>query len=40
MKIDAVELTLFSWDDIPLTRYTPGSQNVVTCSPEFPPADS
>ena len=29
MKIDAVELTLFSWDDIPPTRYTPGSQNVT-----------
>jgi L-alanine-DL-glutamate epimerase-like enolase superfamily enzyme len=29
MKIDAVELTLFSWDGIPPTRYTPGSQNVT-----------
>jgi len=29
MKIDDVELTLFSWDDIPPTRYTPGSQNVT-----------
>jgi L-alanine-DL-glutamate epimerase-like enolase superfamily enzyme len=29
MKIDAVELTLFSWDDIPPTRYTPGSQNIT-----------
>jgi L-alanine-DL-glutamate epimerase-like enolase superfamily enzyme len=29
MKIDAVELTLFSWDDIPPTQYTPGSQNVT-----------
>jgi L-alanine-DL-glutamate epimerase-like enolase superfamily enzyme len=28
MKIDAVELTLFAWDDIPPTRYTAGSQNV------------
>ena len=27
MKIDAVELTLFAWDDIPPTRYTSGSQN-------------
>jgi len=27
MKIDAVELTLFSWDDIPPTRYSQGSQN-------------
>ena len=27
MKIDAVELTLFAWDDIPPTKYTPGSQN-------------
>ena len=24
MKIDAVELTLFAWDDIPPTKYTPG----------------
>jgi L-alanine-DL-glutamate epimerase-like enolase superfamily enzyme len=29
MKINAVELTLFSWDDIPPTRYTLGSQNVT-----------
>src|SRR5215470_7542876 len=29
MKIDAVDLTLFSWDDIPPTRYTPGSQNIT-----------
>ena len=29
MKINAVELTLFSWDGIPSTRYTPGSQNVT-----------
>ena len=28
MKIDAVELTLFAWDDIPPTKYTPGTQNV------------
>src|SRR5499427_8473523 len=27
MKIDAVELTLFAWDDIPPTRYTSGAQN-------------
>src|ERR1700733_6545583 len=27
MKIDAVELTLFAWEDIPPTRYTAGSQN-------------
>ena len=27
MKIDAVELTLFAWDDIPPTKYTQGSQN-------------
>jgi L-alanine-DL-glutamate epimerase-like enolase superfamily enzyme len=27
MKIDAVELTLFAWDDIPPTRYTQGSRN-------------
>src|SRR6266487_2743540 len=27
MKIDAVELTLFAWDDIPPTRYTQGAQN-------------
>ncbi len=25
MKIDAVERTLFAWDDIPPTRYTAGS---------------
>ena len=29
MKIEAVDLTLFSWDDIPPTRYTPGSQNIT-----------
>src|SRR5437660_4906961 len=28
MKIDAVELTLFAWDDIPPTRYTQGAQNI------------
>jgi len=28
MKIDAVELTLFAWDDIPPTKYTPGTLNV------------
>jgi L-alanine-DL-glutamate epimerase-like enolase superfamily enzyme len=28
MKIDAVDVTLFSWDDIPPTRYTAGSQNM------------
>src|SRR5215470_16153239 len=28
MKIDAVELTLFAWDDIPPTRYTQGTQNL------------
>jgi L-alanine-DL-glutamate epimerase-like enolase superfamily enzyme len=28
MKIDAVELTLFAWDDIPPTRYTQGTHNV------------
>ena len=28
MKIDAVELTLFAWDDIPPTKYTPGAQNL------------
>ena len=28
MKIDAVELTLFAWDDIPPTRYTAGTQNL------------
>jgi L-alanine-DL-glutamate epimerase-like enolase superfamily enzyme len=27
MKIDAVDLTLFAWDDIPPTRYTSGAQN-------------
>jgi L-alanine-DL-glutamate epimerase-like enolase superfamily enzyme len=27
MKIDAVELTLFAWDDIPPTRYSQGAQN-------------
>ncbi len=27
MKIDAVELTLFAWNDIPPTRYHAGSQN-------------
>ena len=27
MRIDNVELTLFSWDDIPKTTYAPGSQN-------------
>ena len=27
MKIDAVELTLFAWDDIPPTKYSQGSQN-------------
>ena len=26
MKIDAVELTLFAWDDIPATRYSQGAQ--------------
>jgi len=29
MKIDAVELTLFAWDDIPPTRYTAGAQNTA-----------
>ena len=30
MKIDAVELTLFAWDDIPPTRYKPrDSENVL-----------
>jgi L-alanine-DL-glutamate epimerase-like enolase superfamily enzyme len=29
MKIDAVELTVFAWDDIPPTRYTQGFQNVT-----------
>src|SRR5215469_7443469 len=28
MKIDAVELTLFAWDDIPPTRYTQGTHNI------------
>jgi L-alanine-DL-glutamate epimerase-like enolase superfamily enzyme len=28
MKVDAVELTLFTWDGIPPTRYTSGSQNM------------
>jgi L-alanine-DL-glutamate epimerase-like enolase superfamily enzyme len=28
MKIDAVDLTLFAWDDIPPTKYGQGSQNV------------
>jgi L-alanine-DL-glutamate epimerase-like enolase superfamily enzyme len=28
MKIDAVELTLFAWDDIPPTKYSTGSVNV------------
>jgi L-alanine-DL-glutamate epimerase-like enolase superfamily enzyme len=27
MKIDAVEVTLFAWDDIPPTKYTQGTQN-------------
>jgi L-alanine-DL-glutamate epimerase-like enolase superfamily enzyme len=27
MKIDAVDLTLFAWDDIPPTKYSQGSQN-------------
>src|SRR6266566_3089538 len=27
MKIDAVEVTLFAWDDIPPTRYTQGTHN-------------
>jgi L-alanine-DL-glutamate epimerase-like enolase superfamily enzyme len=27
MKIDAVELTLFAWDEIPPTRYSQGAQN-------------
>jgi len=27
MQIDAVSVTLFDWDDIPATRYHPGSQN-------------
>lgn len=29
MKIDAVELTLFAWDDIPPTKYSQGSQNAT-----------
>ena len=28
MKIDAVDLTLFAWDDIPPTKYTAGTQNM------------
>jgi L-alanine-DL-glutamate epimerase-like enolase superfamily enzyme len=28
MKIDAVELTLFAWDDIPPTKYTAGTLNL------------
>ncbi|HET7155150.1 MAG TPA: mandelate racemase, partial [Hyphomicrobiaceae bacterium] len=28
MKIDAVELTLFAWDDIPPTKYSQGSHNI------------
>src|SRR5690348_12048005 len=27
MKIDAVELTLFAWDDIPPTKYSRASKN-------------
>jgi L-alanine-DL-glutamate epimerase-like enolase superfamily enzyme len=27
MKIDAVDITLFAWDDIPPTKYTQGAQN-------------
>jgi L-alanine-DL-glutamate epimerase-like enolase superfamily enzyme len=27
MKIDAIDVTLFAWDDIPPTRYTAGAQN-------------
>jgi hypothetical protein len=27
MKIDAVDVVLFAWDDIPPTRYTAGAQN-------------
>jgi L-alanine-DL-glutamate epimerase-like enolase superfamily enzyme len=27
MKIDAVEVTLFAWDDIPPTKYSQGAQN-------------
>jgi L-alanine-DL-glutamate epimerase-like enolase superfamily enzyme len=29
MQIDAVELTLFAWDDIPPTRYTQAAQNTT-----------
>jgi L-alanine-DL-glutamate epimerase-like enolase superfamily enzyme len=29
MKIDAIDVTLFAWDDIPPTRYTQGSQNLA-----------
>src|SRR5262249_40263901 len=28
MNIDAVEVTLFAWDDIPPTRYTQGAHNI------------
>jgi L-alanine-DL-glutamate epimerase-like enolase superfamily enzyme len=28
MRIDAVELTLFAWDDIPPTQYSQGTQNI------------
>jgi len=28
MKIDAVELTLFAWEDIPPTKYSAGAQNL------------
>src|SRR5687767_4356347 len=28
MKIDAVDVVLFAWDDIPPTRYTAGAQNL------------
>src|SRR5215475_8008526 len=27
MRIDAVDITLFAWDDIPPTTYTPGAEN-------------
>src|SRR3974377_1025196 len=27
MKIDALEVTLFAWDDIPPTKYSQGAQN-------------
>ena len=27
MKIDAIDMTLFAWDDIPPTKYTQGAQN-------------